>query len=1306
MSVAPFVSNIKDSLPVRMSGLEDYTKEELLEHWNKESDMKIRDNLILELKRRKLFPSEETNAWESESGLYPETNDPNFTEKLMHKQEYLENIQETLSSQQKRNINPCNSNEEFELSPPQRFITRFLSPQSPYVSALLYHGVGVGKTCAAISTAEEYLRVYPRESVFIIAPRNIQSGFRRTIFDDESLVISDKEDLPNTLSGCTGNSYLMRTGMEYERDKGVIVRRIKQAIDVRYTILGYVQFYRYIKSILDRVPSSLDAERKEQEEIKMLRREFSGRLVIIDEAHNLRDTPGETEDDNIDAAGGEIELSESKAGKRLTPLLMRVVQATEGMKLLLLTGTPMYNNYHEIIFLLNLLLLNDKKAPLTEGDIFLPTGKFAPGGEEKLGNVAAAYLSFMRGENPLSFPVRLPPQGVPALKHWPGHSPKGDSIFPKGDKDAERRREILLRLPFVPVGFKDRELKIIRNIADEAIARSQMGLQSIDEMVQSGNWLFPEVGQGETPRIREAGFQECFEERKEGATLSQFKSNIPPTWLKRDELHKSSPKTAFILQRIQKTIGVVFVYSRFVKSGALPFAIALEANGYTAYGRSKPLFVDGVVDGLGRQCAMCEGRERGHSSKSHPFTPAQYVLLTGQAAYSPNNAASIQAARSMENVDGKNVKVVIGSQVASEGIDLRFVREIYVFDSWFHLNKMEQVLGRGVRTCSHSLLPEAKRNCTIHLLVNIYEDDVETADLYMYRNAMTKALQIGSVTRVLKRYALDCNLNHNANFVKDLDPIDRMEDSRGEMRENVEINDTPFTSVCDWIECPYTCEKKVDMEHIKVDMSSYDEYSVRWRELQIKNILKRVFESKEQPMIQIDSLIETFRAADIPEIAVRTILGDIVGKTSFRIRVGNQEGYIIYRNTYYLFQPIHLADYRIPLALRVASVPVRKDEYTPTPIVIKKSGPPVKQDIEQAPQEGQQDEAPQDVVAQEVQEEAPKDTGVEFWKACKTWSETIRNGTSSLDIPPDILDIIEKRYNKDELIRVYNYISMVSWTIEYIQKVEEEASKVQYAKTFSEIFLELIWDEFISVKEQLEIMKEDKSDVSLKHVFEEQFITKEKTEVYRYINLTNGVIEYQCGNERCSQIISNLFDKDPSNPVNVVQANIATAGNIYGFIVPKIKDLRLVFKTNDRPVDPGKIPEKGGECEIVSGMEIHKKQLRMIRAMITALGYPELSLSDVVLDEKGERKKKEVEKKRKPKDKEEDKLTPAEKEFIKLKLKLKLDERKFQNVIKACALKNIMLRFVDKMERLKAGKRYFYRPISSIKAKHFVPSKK
>ena len=191
-------------------------------------------------------------------------------------------------------------------------------------------------------------------------------------------------------------------------------------------------------------------------------------------------------------------------------------------------------------------------------------------------------------------------------------------------------------------------------------------------------------------------------------------------WLTKGPLKSASPKADFILNRIAKTKGVIFIYSRFIKSGALPMALALEANGYSPWGINRPLLTNPNLEGKGRQCAFCEVRERAHKGQAHPFSAAKYVLLTGQAALSPNNAAAVKASRAKENLYGKDVKVIIGSQVASEGIDLRFVREIYVFDSWFHLNKMEQVLGRGVRTCSHSLLPAVERNCTIHLLVNTY----------------------------------------------------------------------------------------------------------------------------------------------------------------------------------------------------------------------------------------------------------------------------------------------------------------------------------------------------------------------------------------------------------------------------------------------------------------------------------------------------------------------------------------------------------------------------------------------------------
>ena len=505
--------------------------QELLVEWQKERNLDKRDELYKKMEEHNLFPSDAMKTWELEAGLYPDSDDPRFIERLMMKQEFIENRQETYKEQQKRGDKSCNAKEEFELTSVQRFISRFLSPQCPYQSALLYHGVGVGKTCAAITTAEEYLRSFPTETVFIVAPRNIQPGFRRTIFDEETLMISKQRSVPNTLNGCTGNSYLVRTETEYEIDKQLIIRRINQSINTRYKIIGYVQFARYIQEIIDSVQKTDDEEKNKQDETKALRRAFDGRFLIIDEAHNLRDTPGETEDDSLDDPGGDLDVSESKAGKRLTPVLLQMLSVVRGMKLMLLTGTPMYNSYKEILFLFNLLLLNDKKPDLKEQVIFEPSGNFRKDGERKLGNVASAYLSFMRGENPLTFPVRLKPQDAPTLTAWPTESPQGEPI-PSSQTQLDIRERALMNLPFVPVSFEGDDLKTIRTIATNIIETTGgLGLRSIDEMVQSGNWLFPKIeDDGDVnSRIRDAGFNSVFKEIKEGVSM-RFESKIDTVW--------------------------------------------------------------------------------------------------------------------------------------------------------------------------------------------------------------------------------------------------------------------------------------------------------------------------------------------------------------------------------------------------------------------------------------------------------------------------------------------------------------------------------------------------------------------------------------------------------------------------------------------------------------------------------------------------------------------------------------------------------------------------------------------------------
>jgi hypothetical protein len=287
---------------------------------------------------------------------------------------------------------------EFELTPSQRFIGQFLSPKTPYMSALLYHGVGVGKTCSAITVAETFLEMFPRKRVIIVAPPNIQIGFRRTIFNvsPDDLQLGKKEDEPNQFHECTGNTYLQLSGMEFNRDRETIQKRVQKIVNKRYDIYGYVEFTNLIKNkLLGATAMIQDPEKKSMRVKQILRDYFSGRLLIIDEAHNLRDDPNEKEEDNKDNPGGEQDDTNAKAGKMMTPYLDKVLSSAEGMKFLLLTATPMYNNYSEIIFILNLLLRNDKQPELSMSDIFdVKRGGFLRGPNgEKIGETRPESLA-------------------------------------------------------------------------------------------------------------------------------------------------------------------------------------------------------------------------------------------------------------------------------------------------------------------------------------------------------------------------------------------------------------------------------------------------------------------------------------------------------------------------------------------------------------------------------------------------------------------------------------------------------------------------------------------------------------------------------------------------------------------------------------------------------------------------------------------------------------------------------------------------------------------------------------------------
>lgn len=1278
------------------------TDDELYKAWLKSSSVEEQTKIIDILKDRNLFPGGKTFTEQANSdieeavGLYPDTADPLFIEKLLHKREFAETKQKSLRDVLNEGTDLCDKTRAFELSPVQRFISRFLSPSTPYNSALLYHGVGVGKTCAAISTAEAFLERHPKKSVIIIAPPNIQPNFMKEIFNysPDRLKIGRGEEVNEHL-GCTGNTYIQMAGVEYVRDINVIRSRVSRIVSKRYDMYGYIEFYNYIvNKIYSRVPKGLSERDQTLMQYDLLHREFSGRMIIIDEAHNLRDV-GEGSDENVDTQ--DVEMTDAEAGKKLTPVLRDVLDYSEGNKLLLLTATPMYNSVREIIFLFNLLLRNDKKLPLSEAApgseraLFTEGGLLTPLGEKELGEVAKAYLSFMRGENPLSFPVRLDPLNAPRITFWPSRAPNTETI-----SDEMRQRMIykpivegqpeIKSLPLVEVQFPPETLAIYREIVNFGLDQGGMAVASVDLLVQSGNFIFPSKGpvlygltkappskattvdgvpkarkQKIISHVREYGFKENFVETTSDTVKTVASKQGPPKWLLEANLGKYSPKAAYMLGQIRKSKGVNFVYSRFVPSGALTIALALEANGYVNASRDTGILRDGIQDDLGGQCALCDGREKSHAGRDHAFKQAKYVLLTGRAEYSGNNDKSVKLATAATNKMGEDVKVIVGSQVAAEGIDLAFVRNIFVFDAWFHLNKLEQILGRGIRMCSHALLPPELRNVTIYLLVNTYPQqmNLETIDLYMYRFAMAKAIQMGLVTRFLKTHALDCHLTHDAIVVKNIP--DRMQyDSMGVTRPKVVVNDMGFTSLCDWMEkCDYTCKPEgLVVEEATAEESTYDEYSSRFRESNLKKRMRSIF--TRQSFYTFEDLETIFN--DIPRVSLLSILSDVVDNRNFRVSNGVHQGYVTYRNGYYLFQPDGLMDSRIPLALRVGNFPVKVDVYDPRLIKM----------------EAKQTEA----VAVEATEQVNKATLLELWKECITWGVELANKQGTGQMPEKLMNLLKTRYkkNKHEQRKVFSALSMITWMF---QSLKFSETLLRHLET---VLLCYVWDELLTTAEQ-RVFYEDQEIYaawrrlgSMKEIWKENLVEAEGESVFRVLNAKKGELEYYRGGEELKPAQIRFWEGPDVDLLYGIKANTSTTAGpeqdvyegegdqrklvakaFYGTL--NFKYSNIVFKENRAltatAVNPNPKPEAGSECSIISTTGHHMKSLYELGKVAKRAVNIDFGLNETELG----------------------------------------GGRSFKvNVVNLCTLKNITLRLLDQMRG--ANKRWFYRPISTMKTGH------
>jgi superfamily II DNA or RNA helicase len=255
---------------------------------------------------------------------YPSTSDPpmpstSFYTSVLEKREFSERLPTSTDS-----LGPSGG-----FLPHQQFMARFLSPHTTYNRMLAFHGVGTGKTVLYVAVSEEAFKIDPsRKTLVLVSRPNLKKdAFNKIIAvtkDKYKYVWTEKDDHDLALK-----MYPTVEDQALAKEERILKKTIAN-IHKFYTILTYLELAKEYRD--------LQKSGKSPEEAAV---PFSTGLIVIDEAHHLK-------------SGSGMDEQQSKVNVYFE--IHKLLHHAQGAKILLLTGTPMRDDTHEIVDILNLLL--------------------------------------------------------------------------------------------------------------------------------------------------------------------------------------------------------------------------------------------------------------------------------------------------------------------------------------------------------------------------------------------------------------------------------------------------------------------------------------------------------------------------------------------------------------------------------------------------------------------------------------------------------------------------------------------------------------------------------------------------------------------------------------------------------------------------------------------------------------------------------------------------------------------------------------------------------------------------------------
>jgi hypothetical protein len=198
-------------------------------------------------------------------------------------------------------------------------------------------------------------------------------------------------------------------------------------------------------------------------------------------------------------------------------------------------------------------------------------------------------------------------------------------------------------------------------------------------------------------------------------------------------LEKYSIKFHKIMKKIKKTKEKVFIYSNFKSYGGIKSLIKiLDAFGFKNYLDYGP------------------GKKR-------------YALWTSDIKM--NIRENIKFVyNNINNLYGDIIKIIIGSPSIKEGITLKAVKQVHILEPYWNLSRLEQIIGRSYRFCSHKDLISDQRFVKVYVYIATFKH-ILTVDKIIKNISIQKKKIIDDFELMLKKVAIDCDLFKKINMI-------------------------------------------------------------------------------------------------------------------------------------------------------------------------------------------------------------------------------------------------------------------------------------------------------------------------------------------------------------------------------------------------------------------------------------------------------------------------------------------------------------------------------------------------------------